>query len=148
MDTTEVVDNILKHYGVRGMKWGVRRKATVGPQEIVVRDSRKKLKTSGGRGFPATKDAVRVSQIGQKGKKSGLKALTNEELQAYSQRLNLEANVKRLNYANSNPAKKFTLSILGQTGKNQVGNLANDVASTQVKKHLASRLAAAGALAV
>ena len=31
---TLVVENILEHVGVKGMKWGVRREATVGPQEV------------------------------------------------------------------------------------------------------------------
>lgn len=140
----DVVNDILSHFGVKGMRWGVRRDR---PSSVTVTSKGKKLKTSGGYGRPAHSDAVRVSQIGQVGKKSGLKSLSNEELTAYSHRLNLEANVNRLNYANSSRSKRFVLTLLGQTGKNQASALANDVASTQVKKHLASRLAKAGALA-
>ena len=143
MYASEVVKNILKHHGVKGQKWGVRRKATVGAQEVVVRDSRKKLKTSGGKGHPATSEAIRVSKIGQVGKKSGLKALTNDELQAYQKRVQLEENVKRLQFAQKNPGQKFVATILGQTGKTTVQNAANEVASQQVKKGLIK----AGALA-
>lgn len=170
MDTSTVVEDILTHAGVKGMKWGVRKDRVVdsvvsrglgistegnrkrsakraGPQPVIVRDTRRKIKTSGGSGRPAHPEAVRVRTIGQVGKKSGLKSLSNQELEAYSRRLNLEANVKRLNYANSNPAKKFTLTLLGQTGKNQASTLANDVATTQVKKHISGRLVKIGALA-
>jgi hypothetical protein len=136
MRAAEVVENLLSHHGVKGMRWGIRRKATVGAQEVIVSDKRKKIKTSGGEGHPAHSEAVRARTIGQVGKKSGLKALSNKELQDYQQRLNLEANVKRLNYNESNIGKKFVLSLVGQTGKNTAQSAANEVASQQVKKRL------------
>ena len=91
MDTSEVIEVILAHHGVKGMRWGVRRKATVGPQEVIVSDKRRKLRLTGGKGHPAHSDAVRARTIGQVGKKSGLKALSDQELQEYNKRLQLEA---------------------------------------------------------
>jgi hypothetical protein len=136
MSTADVVSGILAHHGVKGMKWGVRRRATVGPQEVIISDKRKKISTSGGEGHPAHSDAVSVRRIGQKGKASGLKSLSDKELQDYARRINLEQNVKRLQYTQKNPAQKFVASLLGQTGKSQAQAVANEVASQQVKKHM------------
>jgi len=147
MDTSEVVTEVLSHHGVKGMRWGLRRKATVGAQEVVISDKRKKIKTSGGKGFPAHADAVRARKVGQIGKKSGLKALSDKELQDYTRRLQLEQSVKRLNYNEKNAGQKFVATLLGQTGKNQAGVVANDIASHQVKKHLAGKLVKIGATA-
>lgn len=136
MDTAGVVENLLAHHGVKGMRWGLRRKATVGAQEVIVSDKRKRLKTSGGAGHPASSDAVRARTIGQVGKKSGLKALSDKELQDYTKRLNLEQQAKRLRFEDSSPPKKFVLRLLGQTGRTTVQNAANEVAAQQVRKQL------------
>jgi len=138
MSTPEIVADILAHHGVKGQKWGVRRKATVGAQEVIVSDKRKKLKTSGGAGHPAHSDAIRARTSGQVARKSGLKALSNQELQAYTQRLNLEQQAKRLNFEDSSPPKKFVLKLLGQTGKQQASEVANQAASSAIKKTIAA----------
>src|SRR5215813_5278310 len=136
----------LLHYGVKGMKWGVRNAArsgiAAGRQEIQTRRAaakahdvtvsqkgKKKLRATGGAGHPASAEAVRVKSLGQVARKSGFQALSNEELQAYNNRLNLEANAKRLDYQNKPAAKRFVASLLGQTGKNAAQQAANEVAS-------------------
>lgn len=126
MKHTDSVEDILEHVGVKGMKWGIRKSESA----VTVSDRRKKLKTSGGAGRPAHPDAVRARTLGQVGKKSGLKALSNEQLQSYSHRLQLEQNVKRLNYNEMNPGKKFVATILGRSGN----SLASEAVNTGTKK--------------
>jgi len=121
MDVSEVVKNVLKHHGVKGQKWGVRRKATVGPQEVFVRPSKfpgsKRLVSKGGGGHPATKEAISARTIGQIGKKSGVQALSDHQLQEYSKRIQLEENVKRLQYTQLNPGQRFVANMLGKGGR-------------------------------
>ena len=136
MDNANVVDDILAHHGVKGMRWGVRRDRS---SSVTVSDKGKKIKTKGGYGHPAHPDAIRVRTNGQVARKSGVKALSDDELQAYAKRIQLEQNVKRLQYNESSPAVKFVKSVLGQTGKQQATETANTVASKQIKKALAKK---------
>jgi hypothetical protein len=136
MNAAEAIGNILSHHGVKGMKWGVRRKATVGPHEVVVRDTRKKIKTSGGEGHPAHPSAVSARTTGQIAKKSGVKALSDEQLNAYAKRIQLEQNVKRLQYNEKPAATKFVLRVLGRTGEQSTQQAANTAVSAAAKRAL------------
>lgn len=141
MNAAEAIGNILSHHGVKGMKWGVRRKATVGPHEVIVRDTRKKIKTSGGGGHPASPEAIRARTIGQVAKKSGTKALTDAELHTYAKRIQAEQNVKRLQYSEKPAATKFVLRVLGRTGEQSTQQTANAATAAAGKKALALAMA-------
>lgn len=134
MDSTAAIESILEHHGVKGMRWGVRREKS---SSVTVSDKRKRVKTRGGHGLPAHSDAVRARKIGQRGRSSGLKALSNEELNEFSKRLTLEQNVKRLQYQDAPLAKKFVLTLVGKTGQQQAQEVANQQASKAVGKLMA-----------
>jgi hypothetical protein len=144
--SVDMVQNILAHHGIKGMKWGIRRKSTAN-EPVTVTQRGKKVKTKGGGGHPASEDAVRARTSAQVARRSGVHSLSNKELEDYNKRLNLEQNFKRLRYQDKNAGQKFVASLLGQTGKQQAQFVANEVASQQVKKHLARRLAATAATA-
>lgn len=111
------VKNFLEHFGKKGMRWGVRNNSrSSGPQSVTVIDKRKKLKTTGGKGFPSHSDAISSRKIGQIAKKSGTRAVSNAELKAYNERLNLEQNFKRLQYQDSSVGKKFVMTVLRKKG--------------------------------
>jgi hypothetical protein len=138
----------LLHYGVKGMKWGVRKSTSSSPVSVSVTTKGKKLRVSGGQHHPTSSDAAKAAEIGQIRRKSGARALSNQELQTYQTRLNLEQNVKRLEFNQASPGKKFVLSLLGQTGKNAAQQAANEVASRQVKRMLARGAVTAATLAI
>lgn len=103
--TTDLGAAFLSHYGVKGMRWGVRNEApsavTPTAKSVVPHGDKRKtrIKVEGGQNHPASTDAIRVAQAHEKLKKSGVKALSNQELQDVQNRLNLERNVKQLTAA-------------------------------------------------
>lgn len=125
----------LLHAGVKGMKWGVRRKRPTS-SKVSVTQKGKKLKAKGGANRKASPDAVKTKTLSQVIKKSGMHALSNDDLQAFNTRLNLEANAKRLNYQNQPAAKQFIAKLLGQEVRTAVTTVADEAVAQQVKKVL------------
>lgn len=137
----------LLHYGVRGMRWGIRRDRT--PTGVTVTPKgRKKLKAKGGKNQPATPEAIRTKSLGQVAKKSGYQALTNDDLKKYNERLNLEQNARRLDYQNKPAAGRWIASLLGRTGTRTANEAADQASSQAVKKLLAKGAVTAAAAAV
>lgn len=91
-------DDFLEHYGVKGMKWGVRRRS---------------------RG-EASDDSKRTDTVRDKAKKGGVKTLSNAELQAAINRMNLEQQFKRLRTNERPVVTRFIASTLQEIGKREV----------------------------
>jgi hypothetical protein len=164
----EVVEHILEHHGVRGMKWGVRRDRSSGsggessstktrkvntPREVTVKTTQNRqiktqVRTKGGEAHPAHPDAVAARVAAQKYKKSGPNALSNQELQQLSQRLNLEAQVNRLTPKSGvqrgmHFVQTYLKSPAGQSASKDI----TEMASKSIAKKLATKAAAAGVAA-
>jgi hypothetical protein len=107
----KTLDEILAHHGIKGMKWGVR-----GGMPSM--------------SAPPSQDHTNVQVIKGKAKAGGRKALSNNELQAYVTRVNLERQFSALQPGSQ--AKKFVLDLLVGVGKNQITRVANDAAGQQV----------------
>lgn len=114
------LDDVLEHYGVKGMKWGVRRRS----------------KDSG----PTSSDAARAKGHAATVSKHGTKALTNKELQDLVTRMNLEQQFTTLHQKakKENPGVKFAKELLIGIGKEQAGKLAREQIAKQLAKGLAS----------
>ena len=112
----------LQHFGVKGMKWGVRRKSTTPPK-----------------GF-FSQDAANAADARKKAREHGIISLTNKELQDLVTRMNLEQQFVRLQpQQRSSIAKgKKTLQGILATGKtiNDVISFANSPAGQIIKKAL------------
>lgn len=86
-------------------------------------NSKAKIKTKGGGGDTPHADALGARVSEQRLKKSGINALSNQELQQLAQRLQLERNVKNL--APQSAGSKIASDLLKTVGKQQVNKAAN-----------------------
>lgn len=143
MDAPDILEEILAHHGVKGMQWGVRR-ARSRSSDVSVVDKKKKLKTYGGKGRPAHSDAVVARTHGQVAKKSGFKALSNADLRAYNERLNLEQNARRLSENDKSRGRQMVNKMIGKNAPKAI-----DVgAKTAMKTKPAKKIMKKGAKAV
>lgn len=98
----ETLDEVLEHFGIKGMKWGVRKSRKQRQEEAASADSKvatKHLKTA---------------------KTSGMSSLSNAELQVLVKRLQLEQQ-----YSNLTAEKKDSIFKKMQNGNNAVKTTIN-----------------------
>ena len=98
MEQSDDVGEFLEHFGIKGMKWGVRRqkKTTQVGNVTTVQKEGRRVRAKGGKRLVASEDAVKAAVARQKAKKSTTDSLSNQELQALVNRMNLEQQYSRL----------------------------------------------------
>jgi hypothetical protein len=136
----------LEHYGVKGMKWGVRRSqsAVTTTQKIAVGPRGKtKIKAKGGHAHEATPDAIKAATLKQKHRKSGAAALSNQELRDLATRMQLEQQVKSLDAQSKSSGKKLAKGLLKEEGNQALGGVRRAGKKAAAKK-IATGLAVAG----
>lgn len=100
--TARAGEEFLAHFGVKGMRWGVRKDQEAVSRDVLVKTGhtrirgRTKVKTKGGSHHEVAEDALSFHVTRQKMKRSGTDALSNDELQKLAQRMNLEQQVRTL----------------------------------------------------
>jgi uncharacterized Fe-S cluster-containing MiaB family protein len=106
------VEEFLKHYGVKGMHWGSRKKKN-----------------------PASSDSASATTTRTTAKKKGVHTVSNTELQAAIRRMQLEQDFKRLSVNEKSAATRWVASTLLEIGKREVQQrVAKKVATTVIKK--------------
>ena len=80
---------VLSHFGIKGMRWGVRRERNPVEVSTSVRPGQK-VKAKGGENQSASEDAIRSARLRQTARKSSTDALSTKELQELVSRMNLE----------------------------------------------------------
>lgn len=108
-------EDFLAHFGVKGMKWGVRRTRPL-----------------------ASKDAQKSLDIRAKAKTGKVKVLTNEELQLAINRMNLEQQFKRLAVNEQSPVRRWITSTLLEIGKREVQVAVSKKVATTIAKKIAT----------
>lgn len=113
------LDDVLTHYGIKGMKWGVRR-------------SQAQLNAA----KPQASDDHETAKAAKaKVKAGGLKSLSNDELKTYLERMDLEKRYRKGNPDAKSEATKFIKDTLLQVGKQEAAKFVGK----QVAKALAGR---------
>lgn len=134
------LDEFLEHYGVKGMKWGVRRRSPGSSPIEVATPAGKRVQTRGGSGQKASEDAVRAAVARQKARKSTVDSLSNRELQDLVQRLNLEQQYERLRPRRpSEQVVKFLSDTLIGIGKDEASKYIRSGVSTQLNDAIAKK---------
>lgn len=103
-------NNALTHYGVKGMKWGVRR---VQPKSRI-----KRLRKS--------QKALSPEQMKRQSMKKAVKnrrLLSDEEINRKIERLKLERQLKDLTAESITPGRKFVSSVLSSSGRKVASSL-------------------------
>ena len=112
------MENYLQHYGIPGMKWGVRRS-----QAQLARISKRAKK----KGW--SEDAETAAKLRTK----NVKQMSNAELKKLNERTRLENEYKNLNKKNPSAGRKFVNEVTKEVGK----EIAKDFVKKNAKKGIA-----------
>lgn len=106
----------LKHYGIKGMRWGIRKD----------------------RSASRSADSVAAKKL----KRKRIEEMSNTELAQLNKRLQLERQYKDLTKKDTNPGLKFVSNVLQESGKNlatKYTQQAGEIAIAQVGKVVSTK---------
>ena len=135
----------LAHYGIKGMKWGVRRT----PEQLGHPRSKKKAKSiwkksaeTLSRARKSRKQKKLEAKLAKQRKKeeTGYEKYSDEDLKKMTNRLNLEKNYKNV-YAEMHPDKlKRVKRVLGDLAENAIRTVGQKAISAAVEKAFSEKI--------
>lgn len=132
----------LYHHGVRGMKWGIRRKT--GPNGLVVgtpehhakaASDAKRVKVSTLKTKHHSEEARQAHEIAKKVQKHGVHSLSNDELRALTARFDLEQKFSKMHEtqkSKKHKKKKAVSDFILDVGKATLSDVAKQHAKSRV----------------
>lgn len=138
----------LKHYGIKGMKWGVRKKGgptttsvAAGPNtrrtKVALSDTDKaSARSVSDDAARAAKSQAKIVSTSSNPSKRSTSSLSNKELQDLVTRMNLEQQYARLSNDQKSAGQKFVAQLLGNAGKQQVSSIVNQQAAQAVGNYM------------
>jgi hypothetical protein len=127
----EEVNNVLAHFGILGMKWGVRRQP--GPNGLVGKDGSSSKTTSSKKTEPDPDKAIKTQR---RQDVKNRRKLTDEELLAKIGRLEKEKKLKELTDSEINEGRSAVKEILKSAGTKVATAVATGVAIYGIKSIL------------
>lgn len=135
-----VVDDLLAHHGIKGMRWGVERSRSATETHIV--------SDSTGERHPVpthTEDGTKIKYVHEHAagkaetdrivKEHGIQAVSNYQLRSANERSDLESRYKTLNPSVADKGKKVVGDLVKETGKQEARKaLAKQIAKSAAKK--------------
>ena len=124
----EVVDNFLEHFGVKGMRWGIRRRSSSSEQgaDSARNPATPKVTIKSNRGG--------LTRYGEKAKR-----LSDEELNTRIKRLETERKYKQLNSKYVSTGRKHINEVLTSIGKDTVKKVGTSTATFLLKRTINNR---------
>lgn len=148
----EMVEAVLEHAGVKGMRWGVRKRSSKGSVKITsstsgksaeIKINPKKTTVDASSGTISTSSKREAKSISSQIKKNKVKMMSDDELKTRINRLKLEQEYKKLTVAQRSPGQKLVREILAETGKSAL----KEIAAESLKPHIKQAMLGVGAKA-